>query len=74
MLPYAVALAPRILARKKKLIELLLAGKLIVSEAQYQLYTQWAGEDDLLKGIEDLGREASLGEAALIGLFDDISG
>ena len=45
-----------------------------MSEAQYQLYTQWAGEDDLLKGIEDLGREASLGEAALIGLFDDISG
>ena len=26
----------------------------------------------LLEGIEDLGREASLGEAALIGLFGDI--
>ena len=27
------------------LLERLLAGKRIVSEAQYQLFTQWAGED-----------------------------
>ena len=51
------------------LLEQLLVEKSIVSDTHYQLFVEWAQGASL----ECIGHEASLWEAALVGLFGSVA-